>query len=93
MLVASLAGYGAQFNTTSTRPITPWPAGTPYDDFEAKAKALQPQHRPIFYNDNWDGNRDGRFPNWPENYASFVKVVQPRAGGGRDDRHQLPEPR
>ena len=30
----------------------------------------------VFYNDNWDGNRDGRFPNWPENYASFVKVVR-----------------
>ena len=71
----------------------PAPAGTPYDDFEAKAKALQPHIVRIFYNDNWDGNRNGAFPDWEQNYASFVKVVQPRAGGRRDDQHQLPEPR
>ena len=76
VLVPSLAGYGAQFNNHVYAPITPWPAGTPYDDFEAKAKALQPHIVRVFYNDNWDGNRDGRFPNWPENYASFVKVVR-----------------
>ena len=76
MLVQALGGYGAQFNNHVYAPITPWPAGTGYGDFEDKAKALQPHIVRIFYNDNWDGNRDGRFPNWPENYASFVKVVR-----------------
>jgi hypothetical protein len=78
VLVPSLAGYGAQFNNHVYAPITPWPAGTPYDDFEAKAKALQPHIVRIFYNDNWDGNRDGRFPSpiWEQNYASFVKTVR-----------------
>jgi hypothetical protein len=76
VLVQALGGYGAQFNNHVYAPITPWPAGTGYGDFEDKAKALQPHLVRIFYNDNWDGNRDGRFPNWPENYASFVKVVR-----------------
>ena len=76
VLVPSLAGYGAQFNNHVYAPITPWPAGTPYDDFEAKAKALRPHIVRIFYNDNWDGNRDGTHPEWPENYASFVKAVR-----------------
>jgi hypothetical protein len=76
VLVQSLGGYGAQFNNHVYAPITPWPAGSGYGDFEDKAKALQPHLVRIFYNDNWDGNRDGRFPNWPVNYASFVKVVR-----------------
>jgi hypothetical protein len=76
VLVQALGGYGAQFNMHVYAPITPWPADTGYGDFEAKAKALQPHLVRIFYNDNWDANRDGRFPNWPENYASFVKAVQ-----------------
>ena len=78
LLVPSLAGYGTQFNNHVYAPITPWPAGTSYDDFETKAKALQPHIVRIFYNDNWDGNRDGRFPSplWEQNYASFVKVVR-----------------
>jgi hypothetical protein len=78
VLVPSLAGYGAQFNNHVYAPITPWPAGTSHDDFEAKVKALQPHIVRIFYNDNWDGNRDGRFPSpiWEQNYASFVKTVR-----------------
>jgi hypothetical protein len=76
VLVQALGGYGAQFNNHVYAPITPWPADTGYGDFEDKAKALQPHLVRVFYNDNWDGNRDGRFPNWPENYASFVKVVR-----------------
>ena len=80
VLVPSLAGYGAQFNNHVYAPITPWPHdSTPeddYDDFEAKAKALQPHIVRIFYNDNWDGNRNGAFPDWEKNYASFVKVVR-----------------
>ena len=76
VLVPSLAGYGAQFNNHVYAPITPWPAGTSYDDFEAKAKALQPHIVRIFYQDNWDGNRNGMFPDWEKNYASFVKVVR-----------------
>ena len=76
VLVQALGGYGAQFNNHVYAPITPWPAGTGYGDFEDKAKALQPHIVRVFYNDNWDGNRNGGFPNWPENYASFVKVVR-----------------
>ena len=76
VLVPSLGGYGAQFNNHVYAPITPWPAGTGYGDFEAKAKALQPHIVRIFYNDNWDGNRNGAFPDWAVNYASFVKVVR-----------------
>jgi hypothetical protein len=76
VLVPSLGGYGVQFNNHVYAPITPWPAGTGYGDFEDKAKALQPHIVRIFYQDNWDGNRNGAFPNWPENYASFVKVVR-----------------
>jgi hypothetical protein len=45
-------------------------------DFEGKVKALEPQLVRIFYNDNWDGNWDGKHPEWPQNYASFVKVVR-----------------
>ena len=76
ILVQSLGGYGAQFNNHVYAPITPWPEGTPYDDFEAKAKALQPHIVRVFYQDNWDGNRNGMFPDWEKNYASFVKVVR-----------------
>jgi hypothetical protein len=76
VLVQALGGYGVQFNNHVYAPITPWPAGTAYGDFEDKAKALQPHIVRIFYQDNWDGNRNGAFPNWPENYASFVKVVR-----------------
>ena len=76
ILVQSLGGYGAQFNNHVYAPITPWPAGHACDDFEAKAKALQPHIVRIFYNDNWDGNRNGAFPDWEKNYASFVKVVR-----------------
>ena len=39
-------------------------------------KALEPQLVRIFYNDNWDGNANGQFPDWQVNYASFVKVVR-----------------
>jgi hypothetical protein len=57
-------------------PVTPWPAGVGYGDFEQKVKALEPQLVRIFYNDNWDANADGKHPEWQANYASFVKVVQ-----------------
>ena len=80
VLVPVLAGYGVQFNNHVYAPITPWPHdGEPaddYDDFEAKAVALQPHLIRIFYNDRWDGNADGQFPEWPVNYASFVKSVR-----------------
>ena len=58
----SLGGYGAQFGMHVYAPITPWPAGVGYGDFEAKVKALDPHLVRIFYNDNWDANADGRFP-------------------------------
>ncbi len=76
ILVPSLGGYGAQFNNHVYAPITPWPANTGYGDFEAKARALQPHIVRIFYNDNWDGNANGQFPDWQLNYASFVKVAR-----------------
>jgi hypothetical protein len=76
VLFPSLGGYGAQFNMHMYAPVTPWPAGLGYGDVEEKVKKLEPQLVRIFYNDNWDANADGRFPNWPVNYASFVKSVQ-----------------
>ena len=76
VLFPSLLGYGAQFNMHMYAPVTPWPTGLGYGDVEHKVKTLEPQLVRIFYNDNWDANADGRFPNWPVNYASFVKSVQ-----------------
>lgn len=80
VLVASLAGYGAQFNNHVYAPITPWPRDDEpdddYDDFEEKVVALQPHLVRIFYNDRWDGNADGTFPDWQTNYASFVRSVR-----------------
>jgi hypothetical protein len=76
VLVPSLGGYGLQFNNHVYAPITPWPAGTGYGDFEDKAKALQPHIVRIFYNDNWEENNDNTHPEWPQNYASFVRTVQ-----------------
>jgi hypothetical protein len=79
VLVSALAGYGLQFNNHVYAPITPWPhdeePADDYEDFEAKAIALQPHIVRIFYNDRWDGNADGGFPEWPLNYASFVRSV------------------
>jgi hypothetical protein len=76
VLFPSLLGYGAQFNDHVYAPVTPWPAGTGYGGMEEKVKSLEPQLVRIFYNDNWDANANGKFPDWPTNYASFVKVVQ-----------------
>jgi hypothetical protein len=77
VLFPSLVGYGAQFNHHLYAPITSirMPPGA-YPNVETKVKALEPQLVRIFYNDNWAENIDGRHPEWPENYASFVKVVQ-----------------
>lgn len=80
VLVQALAGYGLQFNNHVYAPITPWPQddepADDYDDFEEKVVALQPHLVRIFYNDRWDGNADGQFPDWQLNYASFVKSVR-----------------
>ena len=80
VLVPSLGGYGAQFNNHVYAPITPWPRDAEpaddYDDFEEKVVALQPHLVRIFYNDRWDGNADGAFPDWQKNYASFVESVR-----------------
>jgi hypothetical protein len=77
VLFPSLVGYGAQFNNHLYAPITSVriPAGE-YPDVEAKVKALQPELVRIFYNDNWEENQDNTHPEWRDNYASFVKVVQ-----------------
>ena len=94
VLFPSLLGYGAQFNNHLYAPITP--SRNPADRVprrRGEGQALQPQLVRIFYNDNWEENRTAPHPEWRENYASFVKVVRARPGGGRDDRHQLPEPR
>jgi hypothetical protein len=76
VLFPSLLGYGLQFNNHLYAPVTPWPAGQSRGNVEEKVKTLQPHLARIFYNDNWDGNWDGRHPEWQENYASFVKVVR-----------------
>ena len=77
VLFASLLGYGAQFNghlyAPITAPLIP-PGG--YADVEQKVNQLEPQLVRIFYNDNWEENQDGTHPEWQDNYASFVKVVQ-----------------
>jgi hypothetical protein len=77
VLFPSLVGYGAQFNNHLYAPITSSrvPPGE-YPDVEAKVKALQPELVRIFYNDYWEENQDGTHPEWRDNYASFVKVVQ-----------------
>jgi hypothetical protein len=77
VLFPSLLGYGAQYNNHLYAPITA--SRMPpeeYPDVEAKVKALQPQLVRIFYNDNWEENQDGTHPEWRDNYASFVRVVQ-----------------
>jgi hypothetical protein len=76
VLFPSLLGYGAQFNGHLYAPITPWPAGQGFGDAEEKVRRLEPQLVRIFYNDNWDGNANGQFPDWQVNYASFVKSVR-----------------
>ena len=76
VLFPSLVGYGSQFGMHLYAPVTPWPAGVGYGNVEDKVKKLEPQLVRIFYNDNWDGNANGKFPDWQTNYASFVKVVQ-----------------
>jgi hypothetical protein len=77
VLFPSLLGYGAQYNNHLYAPITA--SRMPpeeYPDVESKVKALQPQLVRIFYNDNWEENQDGMHPEWRDNYASFVKVVE-----------------
>jgi hypothetical protein len=76
VLFPSLVGYGAQFGMHLYAPITPWPTAARNGDVEEKVKLLEPQLVRIFYNDNWDGNANGKFPDWRQNYESFVKVVQ-----------------
>jgi len=76
VLFPSLGGYGAQFNGHLYAPVTPWPPNLGYGDVENKVKMLEPQLVRIFYNDNWDGNANGNFPDWQKNYTSFVSVVQ-----------------
>jgi hypothetical protein len=79
VLFPSLVGYGAQFNHHLYAPITDakMPPGA-YANVEEKVKALDPQLVRIFYSDNWEENADGKHPppEYPLNYASFVKVVE-----------------
>jgi hypothetical protein len=76
VLFPSLLGYGAQFGMHLYTAITPWPTAVRSGDVEEKVRSLEPQLVRIFYNDNWDGNANGKFPDWQANYESFVKVVQ-----------------
>ena len=71
VLVASLGGYGAQFNQHVYAPITNPPADT-LPDMEAKVKAFEPQLVRVFYNDDFEE----RQPNRVRNLASFVDTVQ-----------------
>src|SRR6185436_10847377 len=77
VLFPSLGGYGAQFNHHLYAPISSVqiPAEQ-YPNVEARVKALEPQLVRIFYSDNWEENADGTHPEFPANYASFVKVVE-----------------
>jgi hypothetical protein len=75
VVLSSFGGYGAQFNNHLYAPITPTPPNG-YGDVEDKVKELEPQLVRIFYNDNWEENKDGKHPDFAENYASFVKVVE-----------------
>ena len=93
VLFPSLLGYGAQFNNHLYAPITPWPAGADYAAVEDKVKTLEPQLVRIFYNDNWDGNANGKFPDWQTNYASFVKVVELAQASGATIDISVPGPR
>ena len=93
ILVQSLGGYGAQFNNHVYAPITPWPAGTPYDDFEAKAKALQPHIVRVFYQRQLGRKPERRVSRLGEELRLVREGRPPRAGGRSDDQHQLPEPR
>lgn len=76
VLFPSLVGYGAQFGMHLYSPVTPWPTAVRDGDVEEKIRSLEPQLVRIFYNDNWDGNANGKFPDWKEHYESFVRVVQ-----------------
>jgi hypothetical protein len=82
VLFPSLGGYGTQFNNHLYAPITPWPSGLGRGDVETKVKTLEPQLVRIFYNDNWDGNWDGKHPEWQVNYASFVAVAKVAQAAG-----------
>ena len=75
MVFADLGGYGSQLNNHIYAPITPWPADMGYGDVEAKVKRLQPQLVRIFYNDNWDANANGQFPE----LGAELRVVRPQS--------------
>jgi hypothetical protein len=77
VLAPSLAGYGAQFNHHLYAPISAARiSADQYPNVEAKVKALEPHLVRIFYSDAWEENADGRHPEFPQNYESFVKVVR-----------------
>ncbi len=75
LLVQSLGGYGFQFNQHVYAPITNPPPET-LPDLESKVKALGPQLVRIFYNENWEANANGNFPEWQQNLDSFRRTVQ-----------------
>ena len=74
LVLPSFGGYGGQFNGHLYAPITPTPPQG-YGDLEGKVVALEPQIVRIFYNDNWEANADRTHPEYPQNYESFVNVV------------------
>jgi hypothetical protein len=74
LVLPSFGGYGAQFNGHLYAPITPTPPSG-FGDLEGKVTALEPQLVRIFYNDNWEANADRTHPEFQQNYASFVDVV------------------
>ena len=86
VLVASLGGYGAQFNQHVYAPITNAPAAS-LPDLEAKVKALEPQLVRIFYNDDFEE----RQPNRGSEPRLVLRDRSARARGGRDDQHHLPD--
>lgn len=75
VVLPSLGGFGFQFNQHVYAPITnPPPATLP--DLESKVKELEPQLVRIFYNERWDGNADGQFPEWQQNLESLYRTVE-----------------
>jgi hypothetical protein len=66
-VLASLGGYGAQFNQHVYAAITGAPPGS-LPDLEAKVKALEPQLARIFFNDQQEAE--------PDKLASFVNTVE-----------------
>ena len=93
VLVQALGGYGAQFNNHVYAPITPWPAGDGLRRYRGQGEGAPAAARPHLLQRQL-GRELGQDAS---RVAAELRVVHRGraacAGGGRDDRHLLPEPR